>query len=113
MSFFCELRANELENKMRVDEDKTFYTVTMARVHADQGRYEAAARIYRYLLDRNPDRPDLQHALDDVLAKLPDAPRCWVDIAGSVERWIDLMLQTNALRKLERTRLPSNAMDRR
>ena len=54
---------------MSVDEDKTFYTVTMARVHADQGRYEAAARIYRYLLDRTPDRPDLQSALNDVLTK--------------------------------------------
>lgn len=98
---------------MRVDEDKTFYTETMARVYTDQGRYEAAARIYRYLLDRKPDRPDLQNALDDVLAKLPEAPCCWADIAGSVERWARLMLQTHALRRLQRTPLPSEAMDRR
>jgi tetratricopeptide (TPR) repeat protein len=98
---------------MSADEDKTFYTVTMARVYADQGRNEEAARIYRYLLDRTPDRPDLQNALDDVLAKLPEAPGRWADIAGSVERWIRLMLRYNALRKLERTRLPSDAMDRR
>ena len=46
---------------MSLDEDNTFYTVTMARVYADQGRNEEAARIYRYLLDRTPDRPDLQN----------------------------------------------------
>jgi len=97
---------------MSVDEDKTFYTVTMARVYTDQGRYEAAARIYRYLLDRTPDRPDLQNALDDVLAKLPEAPRCWADIAGSVERWISMMLETNALHRLQRTSLPSRAAKR-
>ena len=97
---------------MSTDEEKTFYTVTMAKVYADQGRYEAAARIYRYLLDRTPDRPDLQDALDDVLAKLPEAPGCWEDIAGTVERWIDLMLQSNALRRLERTPLPPRTVDR-
>ncbi|WP_319526114.1 hypothetical protein [uncultured Desulfosarcina sp.] len=98
---------------MSADEDKTFYTVTMARVYADQGRYEAAARIYRYLLDRTPGRPDLQDALDDVLAKLPEAPGCWEDIAGTVERWIGLMLQRNALRRLQRTPLTMGAVERR
>ena len=98
---------------MNADEDKTFYTVTMARVYANQGRNEEAARIYRYLLDRTPDRRDLQNALDDVLAKLPETPGDWADIAGSVERWVGLMLRYNALRKLQRTRLPSDAVDRR
>jgi hypothetical protein len=28
---------------MDVDGDKTFYTLTMARVYADQGQYEEAA----------------------------------------------------------------------
>lgn len=98
---------------MSADEDKTFYTVTMARVYADQGRYEAAARIYRYLLDRTPDRPDLQKALDEVLAKLPEIPGNWEGVAGSVERWINLMLQYKRLRGLERTRLPSAAASRR
>jgi hypothetical protein len=98
---------------MSADEDKPFYTVTMARVYADQGRYEAAVRIYRYLLDRTPDRPDLQQALDDVLARQAKSPDSWADIAGSVERWIRLMLRYNALCKLERERLPSETMDRR
>ena len=40
--------------------DKTFYTVTMARVYANQGRYAEAARIYRYLLDQTPGRVGYQ-----------------------------------------------------
>ena len=28
-------------------EDKPFYTVTMARVHAEQGNLEEAKRVYR------------------------------------------------------------------
>lgn len=85
--------------------DKTFYTVTMARVYTDQGRYEAAARIYRYLLDQAPDRSDLQQALNDVLSKLPEVPQQWESVAGLVERWVGLILQRNALRQLQQTRI--------
>jgi tetratricopeptide (TPR) repeat protein len=97
---------------MDSSEDTTFYTVTMARVYADQGRYEAAARIYRYLLDQTPDRSDLKQALDAVLAKLPEAPRQWGDVAGLVEHWIDLMLRFNALRRLRQTCLPTDRLQR-
>ena len=94
------------------DGDKTFYTVTMARVYADQGRYEAAARIYRYLLDQTPDRSDLKQALDAVLSKLPETPKQWKDVAGLVERWAGLMLRLNALRRLQRTRIVAGRVDR-
>jgi tetratricopeptide (TPR) repeat protein len=93
-------------------EDTTFYTVTMARVYADQGRYEAAARIYRYLLDQTPDRSDLKQALDAVMAKLPEAPRQWTQIAGLVERWVELMLRFNAFRQLRQTSLPTDRLKR-
>jgi len=86
------------------DADKTFYTVTMAKVYADQGRYEAAARIYRYLLDQTPDRLDLQQALDAVAAKLPEAPRQWQNISGLVEQWVGMLLTCNRLGQLQRTR---------
>ena len=86
--------------------DTTFYTVTMAKVYADQGRYEAAARIYRYLLDQTPDRPDLQQALEAVLAKLPETPRQWKDVSTLVERWVGLMLRRKALRRLQASRMP-------
>jgi hypothetical protein len=94
------------------NEDTTFYTVTMARVYADQGRYEAAARIYRYLLDQTPDRSDLKQALDAVLAKLPDTPTQWAEVAGLVERWVKLMLRFNALRQLRQTHLLTDDLKR-
>ena len=87
---------------MQSDGDKTFYTVTMANVYADQGRYEEAARIYRYLLDQTPDRLDLQMALDEVAAKLPEAPRQWQDVSGLVARWVKLILASNRLGQLQR-----------
>lgn len=92
--------------------DTTFYTATMARVYADQGHYDAAVRIYRYLLDRNPDRTDLQQALDDVLAKLPPVPEQWPPVSDLVEQWVGMMLRCNALRRLQRIRLPLGRADR-
>ena len=87
--------------------DKTFYTVTMARVYADQGRYEEAARIYRYLLDQTPDRSDLRQALDAAESMLPDTQHRWHDISGLIERWVRLMVRQNALRRLQKSRIQS------
>lgn len=91
---------------MASDSDKTFCTVTMARVYASQGRYAAAARIYRYLLDQTPDRTDLQQALSAVLSIMPDGPAQWKDISDLVERWVRLVLRCNALRRLQHIRIP-------
>lgn len=96
---------------MANDTDKTFYTVTMARVYVNQGRYDAAARIYRYLLDRTPDRTDLQQALNAVLAMMPDAPAQWKDISDLVARWVRLMLRCSALRRLQHIRIPVDGSD--
>ena len=89
--------------------DKTFFTVTMARVFADQGRYEEAARIYRYLLDQTPDRSDLRQALASVTSKLPDTPGQWSDISGLIERWVRLTVRHNALRRLQRCRFKNKS----
>jgi len=90
---------------MGIQGDKTFYTVTMARVYADQGKYEAAARIYRYLLDQTPDRSDLRPALDAVTAMLPDTPGQWHDVSDLIERWVRLVLRQKALRRLQKIRV--------
>jgi tetratricopeptide (TPR) repeat protein len=92
---------------MVITEDKTFYTVTMARVYADQGRYEEAARIYRYLLDQTPDRTDLRQALEGVRSMLPDTPSDWNDISDLIERWVRLIIRQNELRRLQRYRVQS------
>ena len=85
--------------------DKTFYTVTMARVYAGQGRYDQAARIYRYLLDQTPDRSDLRQALAAVESMLPDTPDRLHDISELIERWVRLMVRRNALRRLQDSRV--------
>ncbi|MFO7716215.1 hypothetical protein [Desulfosarcina sp.] len=90
---------------MIAEGDKTFYTATMARVYADQGRYDAAARIYRYLLERTPDRIDLKKALDGVLSRMPEAPVQWKDVSDVLERWVVLMLRFNALRRVQKIRI--------
>ncbi len=96
---------------MDVDEDKTYFTVTMARVYANQGKYEAAARIYRYLLDQTPDRVDLRQALDAVSSQASEAPRPWHDVAGLIEQWVRLTLRQNALRRLQQIRIQSTGGD--
>jgi tetratricopeptide (TPR) repeat protein len=96
---------------MDMDADRTFYTVTMARVYADQGRYEEAARIYRYLIDQTPDRADLRQSLDAVLSRMPETAGCWRDIAGLIERWVGLILRQNELRRLKRIRVQSTDGD--
>lgn len=90
---------------MELTGDKTFYTVTMARVYADQGKYEEAARIYRYLLDQTPDRSDLRQALEAVTSELPDTPGHRHDISGLIERWVRLTVRHNALRRLKQCRI--------
>jgi tetratricopeptide (TPR) repeat protein len=87
---------------MACDRDKTFYTVSMARVYADQGHYQAAARIYRYLLEQTPDREDLQLALNAALAKIPALPPQWDDVSVLIEQWVGLILRHNALKRLRR-----------
>jgi tetratricopeptide (TPR) repeat protein len=96
---------------MDMDADRTFYTVTMARVYADQGRYEEAARIYRYLIDQTPDRADLRQSLDAVLSRMPETAGRWRDIAGLIERWVGLILRQNELRRLKRIRVQSTDGD--
>jgi predicted Zn-dependent protease len=96
---------------MDPEEDKTFYTVTMAQVYVDQGRYAAAARIYRYLLEQTPDRADLQQALAGVLANMSAVTPQWETVRPLVERWVHLMLRYNALRRLEHISSPPAAAD--
>lgn len=87
---------------MDTDPDKTFYTMTMARVYASQGKAEQAARIYRYLLDQTPDRADIRQALEEVSASMPRAPEKWAEAAGLVERWVRLVIGHNQWQRLQR-----------
>ena len=102
------MEKREVRAILENDGDRTFYTVTMAKVYADQGRFDEAAGIYRYLLDQTPDRTDLQKALAEVSANLPEVPRQWQDVSPLVERWVTMILSRNRLEQLQRTALAAD-----
>ena len=80
--------------------DDIFYTKTMAKVYADQGQLGKAAKIYRYLLDKEPERRDLVDALAEI-----DKKRFEKDPQGLgklFSTWIDLLLVHNRLQKLNK-----------
>lgn len=97
---------------MEFDNDKTFYTETMARLLTQQGRVDRAVEVYRYLLNQNPHRKDLEQALDTLLSAVPEETMRWERVRGQVERWATLMLRYKTLRQLQRLSLPPTEDDR-
>lgn len=91
------------------DVDKTFYTVTMARLLSQQGRYDQAERIYRHLVGRMPERADLRQALEETAAKLASTSDRWPAVTALIERWVRLTLRYQALRRLRRIALRPGA----
>jgi cytochrome c-type biogenesis protein CcmH/NrfG len=78
-------------------------TVTLARLFAAQGHWEKAVDIYRRLLEREPDRPDIAQALAEAEGRLRDAGRKPSgDLDALFRQWIDLLLRYDRLRKLKR-----------
>lgn len=83
-----------------MSKDDVFYTRTMAKVYADQGNLEKAAEIYKYLSDREPGCQDLMDALSEIEKKrLENSP---YHLQGLLERWVDLLLTQNRMKKLRR-----------
>lgn len=80
--------------------DDVFYTRTMAKVLKDQGNFRKAAKIYNYLLEREPGNPDLLDALSEIETQL--IVKGSDDLVGLLSRWIDLLLTHNNLQKLKK-----------
>lgn len=80
-------------------DDEVFYTSTMAKVYENQGRFEEAVRIYRYLLNREPNRKDLSDALDKLEKKR--SANNWEGLVHLFIQWIDLLLTSNEMKKLK------------
>lgn len=80
--------------------DDPFYTVTMARVHAQQGNLAQARRIYRHLLEKEPGRPDLVEALEALGAR--DGQRSVDDLRPLFREWLDLIFRYNKTQKLKK-----------
>jgi hypothetical protein len=72
----------------------------MAKVLKDQGNFRKAAKIYNYLLEREPGNPDLLDALSEIETQL--IVKGSDDLVGLLSRWIDLLLTHNNLQKLKK-----------
>ena len=83
-------------------EDDVFYTKTMAKVYNDQGKFEEAARIYQYLLKREPNRQDLIDALSELEKKRFE--NRLERLFSLFSQWVDLLLKSDGLQKLEKLR---------
>ena len=99
------LKPKQAPNRWRLQmiNNNDFYTVTLAKVYEDQGHWEKAVEIYRYLLEQEPDRKDFAEALaeterkmDEAIKKTPD------DLIPLFREWIDLLLRYSRLQKLRR-----------
>jgi tetratricopeptide (TPR) repeat protein len=84
-------------------QDMVFYTATMAKVYAGQGNLKKAEEIYRYLLGKDPDNPDLINALSEIEKKNRanhfEVPPHLVLLFNT---WIDLEVKYNTLKKLNK-----------
>ncbi len=83
-----------------MNKDDVFYTKTMAKVYADQGKLEKAAEIYQYLLKKEPRRQDLIEALAEI-----DKERFkkgHEDLDELFSTWLDLLLRHSRLQQLKK-----------
>jgi tetratricopeptide (TPR) repeat protein len=86
-----------------MENETDFYTVTMAKVYADQGHWDKAAEIYRYLLKQEPERDDYLEALAEANRQIHGSGKMPADdLAPLFHQWFDLMLKFKNLQKLRR-----------
>lgn len=86
-----------------MDKETDFYTATMAEVYAEQGHWDKAAEIYRYLLKREPERADYLEALAKAEQNsIISAQKPFEDLAPLFHQWFDLMLRYKNLQKLRK-----------
>lgn len=97
---------------MKFDNDKIFYTETMARLLTRQGRYESAAEVYHHLLSQQPHRKDLRKALEEIVSLIPEGTENWEAASCLIDRWVTLMVRYNAFRQLKQRSI-SGAGDKR
>lgn len=70
----------------------------MAKLFEDQGYLRKAAEIYRHLVALNPERPELQEALDRIERRIAEQPApTRKDTELLLREWIDLMKRKKQL----------------
>jgi hypothetical protein len=86
-----------------MSEDIDVYTSTMAKIYADQGHFEKAAEIYRFLLKQEPGRQDLIESLSEIERKFVFNGKKDPGLLVSLfVKWFDLALCNNRLQTLRR-----------
>ncbi len=89
-----------------MDKASVFNTVTMAKMHAEQGHLEKAVEIYSYLIEKEPGREDLKEALLSIekeqAEERPDHSKRNDKLVSLFSQWFDLTLQYNKLQKLKK-----------
>jgi len=86
-----------------MNQEVDIYTETMAKVYADQGHWSKAAKIYGYLLAKEPLRRDLAKALAEAEKKMGDSrPRDPELLVPLFQEWIELLFKNQELQKLKR-----------
>lgn len=89
-----------------MSEDIDFYTPTMAKIYADQGHFEKAAEIYRFLLKQEPGRQDLIEALAEIEQNFSSGgTKDHGALVSLFVKWFDLALcgkRMDALRRIQR-----------
>jgi len=94
------------------DNHIAFYTKTMAKVYTDQGHWEKAAEVYRYLLNEEPNRQDLKDALREIESIRSDSKKKVPEnLISLFTEWIELMLDYNKISKLKALRRLLQAKD--
>ncbi|MDY6903957.1 MAG: hypothetical protein SWH61_04650 [Thermodesulfobacteriota bacterium] len=89
-------------------ENPLFYTVSMAKLCAGQGYFEASAMIYRRLLEEDPDREDLKTALAGVEETLAsqtgpsEGKTEWLE--SLVREWVSLMVEHDIKQRFDKIR---------
>ncbi|MGD8989816.1 MAG: hypothetical protein PVI00_00040 [Desulfobacterales bacterium] len=84
-----------------MEKETDFYTATMAKVYSEQGHWNKAAKIYRHLLAREPERDDYLEALAEVERKATQKrQKSLEDLDGLFHQWFDLMFKYKNLLKL-------------
>jgi tetratricopeptide (TPR) repeat protein len=86
-----------------MENEPDFYTATMAKVYADQGHWDKAVEIYRYLLKLEPDRNDYLEALAEANRQIQESGNLMADnLEPLFHQWFDLMFKYKNLQKLRR-----------
>ncbi|MFO7709359.1 MAG: hypothetical protein R6V84_14410 [Desulfobacterales bacterium] len=83
--------------------ERQHYTLTMARLLAQQGHWREAVEIYRHLVRENPGREDLAAALAEAEERLREPPRGAEErLVPLFEEWIRLIFKSRRMRSLQR-----------